>query len=282
MTRLILCADDYGLAPGVSRAIRRLLAAGRLSATSCMTLSPHWPAAAAALRPHGEHADIGLHFTLTDHAPLGPMPRLAPAGRLPGVGSLLARACARRLDRHEIGAELERQVDAFEAAMGRPPDFLDGHQHVQQFPVVREAVIDVWRRRLAASGAWLRVCDEPVGAILGRGIAVPKALVLACLGRGLRRQAAQAGIPLNDRFAGVHDFSGQLAYGELFRRFVERVPGDAGRLVVMCHPGEVDDELRARDPVTGAREDELRFFESAAFPELLQRHGLALGRFASA
>lgn len=55
-----------------------------------------------------------------------------------------------------------------------------------------------------------------------------------------------------------------------------RNPGD-GTLLVMCHPGEVDAELVTADPVTTAREEELRFFESAAFPELLARHGLDLG-----
>ncbi len=41
---VVLCADDYGLAPGVSAGIRELLDAGRLSATGAMTLSPHWAA----------------------------------------------------------------------------------------------------------------------------------------------------------------------------------------------------------------------------------------------
>jgi predicted glycoside hydrolase/deacetylase ChbG (UPF0249 family) len=280
MTRLILCADDYGLAPGVGRGIRQLLAAGRLSATSCMTVSPHWPAEASALLPFADKADIGLHLTLTDQQPLGPMARLAPAGRLPGVGALLGRGIAGRLDADEIRAEIERQVDGFETHLGRPPDFLDGHQHVQQFPGIRDAVIDVWRRRLAGNRAWLRVCDEPAAAILRRGVAVAKSLLIAGLGRGLRRQATAAGIPMNDRFAGIHDFSGRRPYGEIFERFVAEVSAGGERLVVMCHPGVADDELRARDPVTGAREDELRYFASAAFPDVLRRHKVELGRFA--
>lgn len=279
MARLILCADDYGLAPGVSRGIRRLLAAGRLSATSCMVVGSHWQSEAAELRPFAEQADIGLHLTLTDQAPLAPLPRLAPAGRLPRVGSLLAAAMLRRLDPEEVRAELTRQLDAFESAFGRPPAFLDGHQHVHQFPVVRDAVVDLWRRRLARAGAWLRVCDEPLAAVVRRGVAVPKSLIIAVFGQALRRRARAAGIPVNDRFAGVHDFSGRQPYGELFDRFAVN-SGAAQRLLVMCHPGEVDDELRRCDPVTDAREDELRYFESPDFAAALQRHGLVLGRFA--
>jgi predicted glycoside hydrolase/deacetylase ChbG (UPF0249 family) len=35
-----LCADDYGIAPGVSKAIRDLVVRGRLNATSAMTVAP--------------------------------------------------------------------------------------------------------------------------------------------------------------------------------------------------------------------------------------------------
>ena len=35
-----LCADDYGLSPGVNRAIRDLIERGRLNATSAMMVGP--------------------------------------------------------------------------------------------------------------------------------------------------------------------------------------------------------------------------------------------------
>ena len=38
--RIRLCADDYGLSPGVNRAIRDLIARGRLNATSVMVVGP--------------------------------------------------------------------------------------------------------------------------------------------------------------------------------------------------------------------------------------------------
>jgi len=36
--RIWLCADDYGIGPGVNRAIRDLIARGRLNATSVMAV----------------------------------------------------------------------------------------------------------------------------------------------------------------------------------------------------------------------------------------------------
>jgi predicted glycoside hydrolase/deacetylase ChbG (UPF0249 family) len=259
--RLILCADDYAIAPGVSRAIVRLLAAGRISATGCMVTSRFWPEHAAWLRPLADRADIGLHLTLGHLAPLPELMRRAFLGRLP---------------RGEIAVEVDRQVDAFTAAFGRPPAFIDGHQHVHQLPGIRAAVLDTWERKLKPHGAWLRVCDEPVDAILRRGVAPAKALLISALGWGLRRQAVRAGIPVNDRFCGVRHFTADESYPALFERFIE---GAAGRLVVMCHPGTVDDELRAVDSLTTPREAERHFFESPAFVAMLARHGLTPQRF---
>ena len=176
---ITLCADDYGLAPGLGIAIRALIEQCRLQATGCMTGSAFWPGEAALLKPLEGRAQFGVHLTLTDHAPLGAMPSLAPDGRLPPIGAMVKRAVLHRLDKAEIAAELERQVDAFEAHMGRPPDFLDGHLHVHQLPVVRDAVVDLWRRRLKARGGWVRSCWENPLAIALRGIDPLRATIIA-------------------------------------------------------------------------------------------------------
>lgn len=270
-----LCADDYGLAPGIGRAIRDLIAAGRLNATGCMTGSPHWPDEAARLKPLEGKAEFGVHLTLTDHRPLGAMPDLAPAGTLPSIGAMVKRSLARRLDRDEIAAELERQVDAFEAAMGRLPDFLDGHHHVHQLPVIRDVVLDLWRRRLQARGGWVRSCWENPLAILARGVDPVRAVVIAVLGLRLRRMLDAAGARHNASFRGVYDFSGRMGYDELFRRFTAS-PGPG--TLVMCHPGEVDDALRACEWLTDQREVEYRFLASPSCAASLAERGLTLAR----
>ena len=73
--RIWLCADDYGLGPGVNRAIRNLVERGRLNATSVMVVGPaagrdeiNSLQTAAAASPR---CAIGLHATLT--APFRPL-----------------------------------------------------------------------------------------------------------------------------------------------------------------------------------------------------------------
>ena len=46
---VILCADDFGLADGVSRGIVELAWKGRLSATGAMTNMPGWRRGCAAI-----------------------------------------------------------------------------------------------------------------------------------------------------------------------------------------------------------------------------------------
>lgn len=74
-----ICADDYGMSPAVSAAIRDLIARRRINATSVMVLAPSFsPGEAEALdRATANHAAIGLHVTLT--APFHPLSaRFAP------------------------------------------------------------------------------------------------------------------------------------------------------------------------------------------------------------
>lgn len=269
--RLLLIADDYGISSGVSRGIRELAAQGRLSGTGAMTLMEAWAKEAPALAGLGHPLAVGLHFTLTDQRPLGAMPRLAPKGRLPGVGALLVKSHAGLLDRDEIEAELHRQLDAFEAAMGRPPDFIDGHQHVHVLPTVRDAVLGLFPRRLDPATCWLRDCSEDPSALLARGH-VAKAGLIAAIARPFRRLLGRRGLHANRGFAGFYDGSGQ-AIGDAFPRFLAHA-GDTH--LIMVHPGHVDEELVRLDSLTAPRQAELAFLGSDALPALLAAHGFAL------
>lgn len=276
---IVVCADDYGLSPGVGQAIRDLIAAGRLSATSCMTTTESWPAESKLIVPFLDRADVGLHFTLTDHRPLGPMPTLAPNGRFPSVSALAKAGLARRLDRAEIAAEFERQIDAFETATGRSPAFIDGHHHVHGFPGVADAVLGVFRRRLRGKGIYLRCCDESLPAVITRGAAPLHAAMISLFGRRFARLARAAGYDTNRHFVGVRRFAEGEDCAELMRRFLARPrPGT----LLMCHPGLCDSLLPNLDGVTWQREEEYHYLAGPQFLEALESNGLHVARFTPA
>jgi predicted glycoside hydrolase/deacetylase ChbG (UPF0249 family) len=271
MTPVALCADDYALSPGIDEGILALAEAKRISAFSCMTASARWPEAAAALKPFFDKIDIGLHFTLTQLRPLGPMARLAPDGAFPPMGWLYAQAALRAFDKDEIAQELDRQLSAFKAATGREPDFLDGHHHEHQLPVVRDAVAQVWTKR----PGWIRNTATPLARVFSRGIAKPRAAVLAAYGRAARRAWITAGIKSNADFAGVRNFTEREPYGVLMRAYLK---GARPGLLIMCHPGRLDDELGRIDHVTESRADELAYLSGTEFPADLAAAGCELAR----
>ena len=273
---VILCADDFALAEGVSAGILRLAEAGRLSAIGCMTASPLWRSLGERLDAVEDRCDIGLHLTLTDLQPIGPLPRLAPAGRLPGLARLMTAAFSRGLEPAEVRDELRRQWDAFVAARGRPPDFLDGHQHVHLLPGVREMVLELATMGGLGLRPYLRVCWDAPTRVVSRGVAVGKALFLSLLSIPLCREVTRLRLAANDSFRGVHAFDASVDYAALFPRFLA---GRARRPLVMCHPGFVDARLRAVDAVTDQRRREYDYFASERFLVDMAAAGCRLARF---
>ena len=144
MKRIILCADDYGQNTFISQAIILLIQKNRLTATTCMTTSPFWFENAPRLK-NLEKIDIGLHFNLTEGSPLSP--GLQVMGFLP-LKQLLMKSYLKKINQKVIEEELHAQIDQFVAGIGRLPDFIDGHQHVHQFPIIRDAFFAVYHRRL--------------------------------------------------------------------------------------------------------------------------------------
>ena len=63
---LIICADDFAQSEAIDNGIIKLIEINRLSAVSCMTLSPRWHKAAKKLTPNiRKKASIGLHLDFT-------------------------------------------------------------------------------------------------------------------------------------------------------------------------------------------------------------------------
>jgi chitin disaccharide deacetylase len=161
------------------------------------------------------------------------------------------------------------QLKTFSELFGRAPDFVDGHQHAQLFPVVRDAFLTAVKE--AAPNAWIRQGGRRLP--LARRLGAPKALFLDMLSAQFRRRAARAGIAFNPGFAGAYDFSRQVDFGALMRQFLDGLPEDG---LIMCHPGFVDETLVSLDPLTTQREHEHAFLAGEHFPQLLAANKVTL------
>lgn len=264
---IILCADDFAIAEGVNSGIEELAAAGRLSATSAIVTLPRWTADGPRFSRLSDRIAIGLHINLTLGAPLAPMPRLAPEGKLPPVSLLTRLALLGRVDTREIAAEVGRQIEAFRKHAGREPDFVDGHQHTHALPRVRDGVLVALQAAFPAAKPLIRDPADRRQRIFARGAATGKSLLIALLAAGFGPRVRAAGFATNEGFSGVSSFDRGRPFGDELARFLSH-PG--ARHLVMCHPGRADDELARLDPITQRREDELEAIRSYAnLPDMI-------------
>lgn len=279
VTSFVLCADDFAMTPAVSRGILRLLEAGRITAAGAMTNRPAWAEGAREFRQFAGRADLGLHLNLTCGEALTGGAGFATNGALPRLAPLIARGFARHLPQAALEAEIAAQLDAFEQAMGRMPDFVDGHQHVHAMPGVRKALRAVLLARYPGAKPYLRESADRFAAIRARRVEARKAMLVATLTRPFGPAMRAAGFRLNRGFSGFSDFDAEADYAARFRTYLT-APGPAH--LVMCHPGEVDAELERLDPATGSRPREVDFLLSRAFLDTCAAAGLAPARFAAA
>jgi predicted glycoside hydrolase/deacetylase ChbG (UPF0249 family) len=250
------------MSEGVSAGIEELAALGHISATSAIVTGPLWRALSQRVSRLSQHAAVGLHLNLTWGTPLASMPALAPRGALPGIGTMLRLSLLRQMPTQEIEAEVVRQLHAFAEIAGRPPDFIDGHEHMHALPQVRGAVLAGLARFDPKLRTVLRTPSDAVRAILARGIAVPKAVFLRSLASGFSKLAHEAGHQTNDSFAGVSTFSTASPYlGELTRFFIE----PSVRHLVMCHPGHAETKRIDDDPIALRRLEEFSALKSATW-----------------
>jgi hypothetical protein len=271
--KLVLCADDYALTEGVSRGILELAQAGRISATSAMTSMPEWPRLAPALKPLAGTIGVGLHLNFTTGAPLASVPGIAPFGAFPALEDLLQRSFTGRIAAAEARAEIDRQLDAFEAAFGAPPAFVDGHQHVHILPVIRPALLGALRARNLQGRLWLRDPSDGVLPIMRREVSASKALLVKALALGFRRAARAAGFDTNEGFSGYSPF--ELATTP-DRVYTQALVDLGPRPVVMAHPGYADEPLSQLDSDVENRPHELAYLQSEAFGRLLEERGVVL------
>jgi predicted glycoside hydrolase/deacetylase ChbG (UPF0249 family) len=243
-----VAADDFGLDPQVNAGALRLAQMGRVSAIGCMVGAPFWREGIEALQAlDGRKVEVGLHLDLTEHP-------LDESVRRP-LWQWIAQAWAGARP-HALQAEIEAQLDAFERALGRPPDFVDGHEHVHQFPGVRQALV----RSLVARGwtPWLRTTRR------APGVREPKAWVVESLGaRGLERLARAHGLRHNRGVVGVYDFDPAGFQGRLQHWLSLARSGD----VLVCHPAA---QLPRCAPMPQARVNEFELLSGGAFGAWLE------------
>lgn len=269
MKSIVLCADDYGQAPAISDGILALLLKKRLSAVSCLVTTPFWQGAASALM-EASGFDIGLHFNLTEGTALSTAYTATYGASFFPLSTLLRRAFLRQLDPQVIAAEFEAQLDAFQAATGVVPHFIDGHQHVHQFPIIRSAVLAVYKQRLGAKNVYVRLAKPAIRSIND----FKQLIILLSGGLAFRRLLNRSSIPHNSSFSGSYSFTDLGHYRSHFQAFLEESKGGG---LIMCHPALKTPQTA--DSIAQARFEEYLYLASDQFLEDCTVKGVKIGQF---
>ena len=146
-SRLIINADDFGLTPGVNRAIRELHQAGALTSATLMATGHAFDDAVAISHANPSLA-IGCHITLTDGVPASPpesIPTLLGAGRKnlrPKLIDFIKALLLGKIDPADIEREALAQIRKLQNA-GIPITHLDTHKHTHLFPQVVRPLLRV-------------------------------------------------------------------------------------------------------------------------------------------
>ncbi len=268
-TRLIVNADDFGIAEAVNLGIAEAHDRGIVTSASIMATGQSFEHAVALARERPE-LGIGVHLVLTEQRPLAgtAVPTLVgPDGRFaPHAVELAGRQLGARISLREVKVELDAQIRRVRAA-GLAVTHFDGHQHVHVLPGIARVVAEL----AAAHGiAAVRYPAERVRAHMLRNP------------RGLKRLAEQAavyvccalsprdGLRRSDDFVGFY-FGGRLDERNLKTVLTDLLPGRTVEL--MCHPGQAD--TRA-DGWRYAWAAELAALTSPRIRELLSARGVQL------
>lgn len=264
LRKLVLCADDFGQSEQISLGIIELITSRRLTATSVMTEAPYWPRGADQLIRVRKLADIGLHLNLTHQFE-------GVKAKRPLSYWLLLSQC-KLLSRSSLTRKICHQIDLFTKHLGCLPDFIDGHQHIHAFPVIRDALTDAIAARWPAGSKlpWVRAPEQ----LIDDGDISFKAAVLRFACRGFSSHLKTKGLLHTPHFGGVYSLSPYANFPALLKHWLHTAPHGT---VIMCHPGrETSDH---DDPIDAIRPLEYDYLASPEFADACRQAGVELARY---
>lgn len=248
---LCVCADDFGISEGVNSAVLSLSERRSISATACMVERAAWRLGAIGLRAlRPGHLEVGLHLDLTTV----PQSAFSEAS----LASLVVRSHLGLLRPARIRDQIRNQLSRFEDGLGRRPCFVDGHRHVHQLPVVRDALVEELASRYQAPLPWIR---STAASRRRAAEDTSKAEVIFALGGSKLLEAARLrAVPTSSALLGVYDFTGGAdGYRSRLLRWLQACrTGD----VLMCHPSRGTPS----DPLDLARRAEYEVLREIEFP----------------
>lgn len=247
-SRLIINADDFGLTPGVNRAIAELHSAGALTSATLMATGPAFDDALSIAQANPT-LGIGCHIVLTDGTPVSPpnsIPTLlGPDGKTfrPSLLDFIQALLRGAIREDDLEREALAQIQKLQHA-GIHVTHLDTHKHTHLFPAVARPLLRLAQQ--CSIGA-VRNPFEPAWSSQLAPNALRRRIqfhILSLVGKKSFRtlpQLSHGHVSTTDGTIGV-SATGQLNTQSL-HEILQAMPDGTWELV--CHPGYNDAALDA-------------------------------------
>jgi chitin disaccharide deacetylase len=246
--RLIINADDFGLTPGINRAILELHRSSALTSATLMATSSCFSEAVSATTTE-PRLGVGCHVVLVDGTPVLPAAEISSLlvqsseeiiQFRPKLGGFVADLLRGRIRDSEIEAEATAQIRKAQRA-GVKITHLDTHKHTHMFPRVLRPLL---RAALSCGVKAIRNPFEPdwslEATLRSGGLRKLQVKLLRSQRNTFLKEVAKAGLKTTDGAIGV------LATGTLeastINNFLAVIPNGTWEMV--CHPGYDDSALR--------------------------------------
>jgi predicted glycoside hydrolase/deacetylase ChbG (UPF0249 family) len=287
--RLIVNADDFGMTPGINRAIGEAQQRGIVTSATLMANSRAFDGAAAMARSLAQDKarfSVGCHVVLLDGEPVLPVDRvgsLLQPGPQNGnhfranLNDFVVAAFRGKLQPDEIEAEATAQIQRLQA-VGVEPSHFDTHKHAHMFPAVLRPLLRAARGKNvgAVRNPFGQAWPLPLGDVLRRRQLWKRFAqinVLRTFAAKFREEVEAHGLRTTDGSVGVL-VTGILDVN-LFGKIVDNIP--EGTWEFVCHPGYNDADLdRVRTRLRGSRAEELEVLTSEGARDALQARGIEL------
>jgi predicted glycoside hydrolase/deacetylase ChbG (UPF0249 family) len=279
LRRLIINADDFGYTQGVNRAIAECATAGVVtSATLIATGAAFQDALAKASQAR---VAVGCHIVLVDGKPVSPssqIPSLRESETLRRtIGSLMKASLTGAIEPEDVHREATAQFKALRSA-GIEISHADTHKHAHMFPAIyrpllhaaKESGIPAIRNPFEPwSLGW-----TPFPSLWVRGL---QTTLLRAFRSGFLKAVREFGMKTTDGTVGIAATG--ILNSTWLRRIVQGLPEGTWELV--CHPGYVDEDLRAAGTrLQESRETERQALLSEEFRRILREERIELISYA--
>ena len=273
-SRLIINADDFGLTPGINRAIAQIHEAGALTSATLMATVSAFDDAVAIAHAH-PNLGVGCHIVLTDGIPVShpqSIPTLLGADGKTFRPSLLdfVQALLRGTIREDdIEREALAQIQKIQRA-GIDVTHIDTHKHTHLFPAVSRPLLHIAQR--CSIGA-IRNPFEPAFTQRLPHAPFKRRLQLALL-KPLRPRFTQLSQLRHAHVLSTDGTLGVSATGNVtpvtLTEILSALP-QGGTYEIVCHPGYNDADLdRVRTRLRAHREIEMQALLTA-IPAILSQ-----------